>query len=136
MKNHHLIICGTSLTLLESSTTCAPSANPTSGTRLVSICNTVSIVSSETANNEGMLSTPIHGMPSSMPEMQNQLIITATLVLMTSPKPPKWSSRGTKKGRAFIPSRKHLRLNSASSGILNLTVSPINGETIDGRGRL
>ena len=136
MKIHLLIICGLSLTRRESSTTCAPSAKRHFGTRSASTCNIACIASSETASAEVKVSTQIHGTQSSMHGMQSRQTITVTLALTTCPKRRKWSSRGTKNVPGSIRWKKPLRLNSASSESLNLTVSPTNGETIDGKGKL
>ena len=119
MKNHLLIICGSSLTLRESSTTCAPSAKQPFGTPSPSTCSIVSIASSEIRNGEVRLSTRIRGTLSSTHGMQSRLTITVMLELTISPKRRKWSSRGTKSEQASTHSKKPLRLNSASSGSFN-----------------
>ena len=119
MKNHHSIICGTSLTLRESSTTCAPNAKRHSGTRSLSTCSIVSSASVGTRNGAVQLSTQIRGMLSSTHGMQNRLTITVMLAWTNSPKRRKWSSHGTKNGQEFTPLKKPLRLNSASSENFN-----------------
>lgn len=124
MKKALLIICGTCLTLRESSTTCAASAKRRSGTRSASTCNIACIASSETANVAVKVSTRIHGTLSSMHEMQSRQTITVMCALTNLPKRRRWSSRGTKTAPGFTPSKKPLRLNSASSdpSINDLTI--------------
>ena len=119
MKNHLLIICGSCLTHRESFTTCAISARQTSGTYSQSTCSIESIASSGTRNGTARVSTRIHGTLSSTHGMQSRQTITVTLELTNSPRPRKWSSRGTKNGQASTPSKKPLRLNSASSESFN-----------------
>ena len=119
MKRNLLIICGSCLTHRGSSTTCAASARQPFGTRSVFTCSIVSIVSSETRNGAVRLSSRIRGTLSSTHGMQSRQTITVTLELTNSPRRRKWSSRGTKNGRGFIPSKKPLRLNSASSESLD-----------------
>ena len=65
MKKALLIICGTCLTLRESSTICAPNAKRPSGMRSLSTCSIAFIVSSGTRDGAVKLSNQIRGMLSS-----------------------------------------------------------------------